>query len=542
MLTKLSSLYPPFLTVWQEGPDVKAIRPQAEGVIDPATAEALETEALFNAVNGTCTLIGQATLYRSLLRPLTDIDLICAKQAALRELKANQALREGLERLIANAARPDREAEFYKLLYCFFLGTIGAPVSPREVKGFGYDAYLNGTSFVLEMVEQARRLPLPQSPYLQSLIETLTSFAATRSFALMQGPVYRTEKRLLTRQEKGFLPAIRFRPSLLKPGLIAAGIGGLILAWTTLPALLNMARPAIGLLWLFLLPLGVAYPPLVGSFDRDRFIYPLRKLFREAIEVQQLLEALGYLDELLSFLRFAEEFGHPTCLPEVEASDRHRFVAKELRNPILGKGNPDYVANTIELDSHRLTFITGPNSGGKTALCKTLAQSQLLAQIGCFVPAREARLTVADRIFYQVPEVSHLTDREGRFATELKHTKRIFLAATPKSLVILDELAEGTTHEERLKISYDILHGFHKKGCTTVLVTHNHELVDKFQAERIGQAKQVEFLGEQPTYRLIDGISRVSHADRVAREVGFSKEDIERYLKEENHDFSRRTV
>ncbi|GAB6067459.1 hypothetical protein JCM13664_07770 [Methylothermus subterraneus] len=532
MLAKLLNLYPPFLKVWQDGPEVKAVRPQTEGVIDPATAEAIELEALFRAIDGTRTVIGQATLYRSLQRPLTDAELICAKQAAVRELYANRALRDGLEQLIANAARPDREAEFYKLLYCFFLGTVGAPVSPREVKGFGYEAYLNGTAFVLETVEQAQKLPPPQSPYLKSLIETLTGFAATRSFALMHGPVYRTEKRLLTRQEKGFLPAIRFRPSLLKPGLIAGGIGGLMLAWAALPSLLNMTRPAIGLLWLFLLPLGVAYPPLVGSFDRDRFIYPLRKLFREAGEVQHALEALGYLDELLSFVRFAEGFGHPTCLPEIKTSDRHRFIAQDLRNPILGQANPDYVPNRIELDAQRLTFITGPNSGGKTAFCKTLAQVQLLAQIGSCVPAREARLTVADRIFYQVPEVSHLSDREGRFATELKHTKRIFLAATPKSLVILDELAEGTTHEERLKISYDILQGFHKKGCTTVLVTHNHELVDKFIEERVGQAKQVEFVGERPTYRLIDGISRISHADRVAREVGFAKEDIERYLQE----------
>lgn len=533
MLNRFFSLYPLFLSLWQEGPEPKLTRPTADGVIDQDTAEAIEVEALFTAVNRTRTLIGQAVLYRSLLWPLTEADMICAKQEALRELNSNLALREGLERLIANAARPEREAEFYKLLYCFFLGTVGAPVSPREVKGFGYEAFLNGTAFVLETVEQAQTLSTPQSPYLKELVATLTGFAATRSYALMRGPVYRTETRLLTRQERGLWPAIRFRPSLFKPGLIAGAIAALIGAFLALPALLDLSGPAVGLVWLFLLPLGVAYPPLVGGFDRDRFIYPLRKLFREAEEVQRFVEALGYVDELLSFLRFAESFGHPTCLPRIEAADHHRFIAEELRNPILGQGNPHYVPNAIQLDAQRLTFITGPNSGGKTALCKTLAQSQLLAQTGGVVPARQARLSVADHIFYQVPEVSHLTDREGRFAAELKHTKRIFLAATPKSLVILDELAEGTTYEERLKISYDILQGFHRKGCTTVLVTHNHELVDKFQAERIGQAKQVEFLGERPTYRLIDGVSRVSHADRVAREVGFAKEDIERYLKEE---------
>jgi len=533
MLDKLRKLYPDHLSLWHEKPEDQAVLPQEQGVVDPSTYETLEVRTLFAKIDATSTFIGRATLHRSLARPLREKDLIQAKQQALQELEENESLRQGLQQLLANASNMDRESEFYKLLYYFFLGTIGSPTTDREIRGFGYESYINGTRFVLETVDKARQLPQPQSPYLRELVETLKAFAKTRSYALMEGPVYRTEKRLMTRAEKGMIPAIRFRPSLFKPGLIAGLVGGLLLLWAGLPPLLNMSRPAIGILGLFLFPLGAAYTPLVGSYDRDRFIYPLRKLFREDEAVHRFMEALGYLDELMSLYRFSRDFGHPTCLPEILDDDHHRFIAKELRNPILGKGNPDYVANDIELDRHRITFITGPNSGGKTAFCKTVAQSQLLAQIGGYLPAREASLTVADRIFYQVPEVSQLTSGEGRFATELKHTKQIFLAATPMSLVILDELAEGTTYEERLQISYDIMQGFNKKSCTTLLVTHNHQLVDKFIEQGIGQPKQVEFVGDHPTYRLIDGISRVSHADRIAREVGFSKEDIDRYLKEE---------
>lgn len=534
MLEKLRQRYPAFLSLWKEAPQEKSVPPLEDGVIDPATYETLEVDSLFDAVNATSTIVGRATLHRSLSRPLDDREIIQARQQALRELARNEPLRKGLEQLLGNAAGPDREPEFYKLLYCFFLGTIGSPTNEREIRGFGYEAYLHGTRFVLETVDQAQRLPEPESPYLKQLLGVLKDFAGTRSYRLMQGPVYRTEKRLMTKEEKGAMPAIRFRPSLFKPGLIAGLVGGLLLLWGGLPPLLNLSRPAIGVLWLFLLPLGGAYTPIVGNYDRDRFIYPLRKWFREDEAVHQFLESLGYLDELLSMHRYAADFGHPVCLPEILDDGHHRFKARELRNPILGKTNPDYVPNDIELDHHRITLITGPNSGGKTAFCKTVAQSQLLAQTGAYIPAREAALTVADRIFYQVPEVSQLTSGEGRFATELKHSKQIFLSATPASLVILDELAEGTTYEERLQISYDIMEGFHKKGCTTLLVTHNHQLVDKFIEQGIGQPKQVEFVGDHPTHRLIDGISRVSHADRVAKEVGFSKEDIDRYLKEEN--------
>jgi len=175
-------------------------------------------------------------------------------------------------------------------------------------------------------------------------------------------------------------------------------------------------------------------------------------------------------------------------------------------------------------------LLTGPNSGGKTAFCKTITQIQALAQIGCYVPAKTATMTVADRIFYQVPEISHLDDGEGRFGTELKRTKDIFLASTAKSLVVLDELSEGTTFEEKMEASSNVLNGFYRKGNSTILITHNHQLVDQFAKKATGIPKQVEFAKDAPTYRLIPGISRVSHADRVAKKIGFSKEDIDSYL------------
>ena len=80
------------------------------------------------------------------------------------------------------------------------------------------------------------------------------------------------------------------------------------------------------------------------------------------------------------------------------------------------------------------------------------------------------------------------------------------------------------------EISTDILNGFRQKGATTLLITHNHELVAHFQQRNIGLARQVEFKDDKPTFRLIEGISTVSHADRVAKKIGFAKEDIERML------------
>ena len=94
----------------------------------------------------------------------------------------------------------------------------------------------------------------------------------------------------------------------------------------------------------------------------------------------------------------------------------------------------------------------------------------------------------------------------------------------------MDELSEGTTHEEKIEISKTILDGFAKKGNSTLLITHNHALVDVYQKNPQAMAQQVEFKDEQPTYRVIEGISRVSHAIRVAEKIGFGKADIDRHL------------
>lgn len=538
MKETLNSLYPTLLQPDAKGPPVIRNAPRRQefaGVVDDNTFQAIEVDKLFDSVNCAETQIGQATLYRSLQQPLTDIEVLHSKQDAIREIEANPALRTRLEGIVSRAKQ--REKDFFELLFGTFMGMFSSKAHELELEGYGYTSYINGTGFMLELVEGANQVPVANSAYLNAALENMRDLAGSRAYALAKGPAYRAEKGMLTREEKGwFTPAIRFRPSLFKPLGLTLFVIILFLIVEFVPLLLDMVASVASAFWLFLLPLALMYIPIVGNFDRDGCIYPLRKIFKESPEVARALDALGQLDELLGLIRFKQTFGHPVTLPALVDAPRHRLRVSEVRNPVLARNNPAYVGNAIDLGDVRLTLITGPNSGGKTAFCKTLAQTQLLAQIGGYAPAKEAELTVADRIFYQVPEISHLTDGEGRFGTELRRTKTIFLAATPRSLVIMDELSEGTTHEEKIEISMYILDGFYQKGNNTLLITHNHELVDRYQQRGIGMARQVEFKDEQPTYRVIEGISRVSHADRVARKIGFSREDIARYLSDETKD------
>lgn len=520
------------LESWQENwPFIKSSKPLNinEGVIDESAFNTIEVDKLFDAVNYASTTAGQAVLFRSLTQPLASLNEVKAKQEAVKELANNQELKGSLERIVENAAV--HEKNFFLLLFGKFLGSFGTAREDNEIEGYGYIQYRRAMRFLPELVIDIQALEAPKSTYLASIFDTINNFASSTAFSLMEGPAYITEESIQCKQERtgSLMPAVIFRPRVFKPLLLALVIATILIIKQFLPAGLMQAIPNE---IIFLSPFLLLYFPLVGGFDRDHCIIPLATIYKNSEAVAQTLDALGKLDELLSFLKFAEAFGFDTVLPELINGEHHKIRLKNAKNPVLAKDNKDYIGNDFTLEDDKLVLITGPNSGGKTAFCKTITQIQLLAQIGCFVPAHSATLTVADKIFYQVSEVSHLNDGEGRFGTELKRTRDIFLATTAKSLVVLDELSEGTTFEEKMESSTNVLSGFYRKGNSTILITHNHQLVDNFVDKNIGLPKQVEFANDAPTYRLIEGISRVSHADRVAKKIGFSKEDIDNYLTE----------
>ncbi|MBL6987663.1 MAG: DNA mismatch repair protein MutS [Methylobacter sp.] len=523
------------LQIWQNCscPTIKYSKPleTGDGVIDQRTFNTIEVDELFDAVNHATTIAGQAVLYRSLSQPLDSLDQIKAKQQAVEELRNNPTLKQQLEQIVLQAA--PNEKNFYLLLFGEFLGSSGTAREEYEIEGYGYLQYKRGIRFMLELVEQIQAIEPPKSDYLKDIFEQIKAFAESRPYSLMQGPVYILENNLQCKEQRkgSFSPAIIFKPRIFKPLLISLFFGAVWALAHFFPTdMFKVSVEAIPTATIFFVPFLLVYFPIVGGFDRDSCIIPLRNEFKKSPAVAASLDSLGKLDELLSFIKFSDAFGGNKVLPELIDAPHHRINLSDARNPVLGKQNPNYVGNDFVLDDDKLVLVTGPNSGGKTAFCKTITQIQLLAQIGCFVPAKSAILTVADRIFYQAPEISHLDDGEGRFGTELKRTKDIFLAATPKSLVILDELSEGTTFEEKMESSSNVLNGFYRKGNSTILITHNHQLVDYFVDQGTGLPRQVEFANDAPTYKLIPGISRVSHADRVAKKIGFSKEDIDNYL------------
>ncbi|MCW4019931.1 MAG: DNA mismatch repair protein MutS, partial [Candidatus Bathyarchaeota archaeon] len=491
-------------------------------VIDETTLFTIDLPDLFDVLNHTQTRTGAATLFRSLVKPLDSLEYILEKQNSVKELENNRKTRKALKTYLKKLG--EREPYVHRYLFrCAYCQ--GEPHYLRHVDP--YKLYRESTAFFKNMVEGVNDIPRPESAYIRMLLEEIRNIDETRVFKLIKGPVYKTFEGLRTRKEvKIYTPRIKFTLRSIKPTLA--------IPYAVL-ALLMAFEPVQFLAMYAFLGYSAFFWGYTDLFDRKYFMSPLRAIYKSDADLGRGVQSLGMLDELLSFYEYSKSMKGATVLPKVTDADKHYVLAKNARNPILAKGNPNYVPNDVNMDGERLGIITGANSGGKTTYCKTIAQMQLLAQIGCYVPAEETELSIADRILYQAPMFNSIMDAEGRFGTELKRTRDIFFKATPRSLVILDELVEATTYEEKMEISYAVLDGFKKIGSTTILVTHNHELASRLHQEGRSNNLQVEFKNKKPTYRLIQGIAKESHAELVAEKVGFSSKDIEEYLKRKGY-------
>ena len=493
-------------------------------VLDKRTLQAVEIHDLFSALDHSITNVGKARLFHSLMNPSESIELIHAKHDSFCELESCHKLREAIVDYLSEFSR--NEKHLFKML--------NAHMNPLMV----YHDYNRALKSIAIMQKAVDAIPRPETVYLDSMIKSIQSFKGSPVSSMAKGSVFRTLTGVKAGEEKGFFtPALRFRPRRISFGSIWPALPGLYFggAW-----LFGFMNPVMAETMFYLTSggslLGVVYGALIKPmFDYETAVLPIRRRFLESNRFGSAVEAVAAIDELLSFILYAQELDHPAVLPEVTNTDRHYFVAKEMRNPVKAKGDKSFVANDVTLQGARVSFITGPNSGGKTTFCKSIVQNQILGQIGAPVVASSAKMNMTDKITYQAPAFDTLNDPEGRFGTELKVTRDIFFNVTPKSLTILDEIAEGTTTHEKMSLSQDIMNGFYAIGGTTLLVTHSHELVEHFQKQGKGQYLQVEFSGEEPTHRMIGGISKESHAHRVARKIGFSPGDINRYLREKGY-------
>jgi DNA mismatch repair protein MutS len=202
----------------------------------------------------------------------------------------------------------------------------------------------------------------------------------------------------------------------------------------------------------------------------------------------------------------------------------------EGKHPVLEQQlASEFVANDVDFDEHdSLALITGPNMAGKSTYIRQVALIALLAQIGSYVPAKEATIGLVDRLFTRIGASDELHSGQSTFMVEMTETANILNNATPRSLVILDEVGRGTSTYDGLALAWAITeHLATRVKCRTLFATHYHELTEL--AELFGNVRNLnvavrEWMDEVVfLHRILPGGTDKSYGIHVAKLAGIPK-------------------
>lgn len=196
-----------------------------------------------------------------------------------------------------------------------------------------------------------------------------------------------------------------------------------------------------------------------------------------ASRLKRVAQILAMVDALSGLAELAATQSY--CCPQILCDDS--LIIVDGRHPVLDIVEPTgaFIPNdtTIDDDSGFVHLITGPNMAGKSTYIRQVALITLMAQIGSFVPAGQARIGVVDRIYARIGASDELTRGQSTFMVEMTETARILNTATSRSLVILDEIGRGTSTYDGVSLAWSIVEYIHDHiGCRTLFATHYHEL------------------------------------------------------------------
>lgn len=215
----------------------------------------------------------------------------------------------------------------------------------------------------------------------------------------------------------------------------------------------------------------------LNNLEYEIFTELRTKVAEKAREIRSISKAVAAIDVLAGLAEVAVYQNY--CCPEMLEGREINII--EGRHPVVEQllGEGFFVPNSAHIgDKHPdLIVLTGPNASGKSCYLRQVGLIQLIAQIGSFVPATEARLAVCDRIFTRVGAVDDLATGQSTFMVEMNETANILNHATPKSLILLDEIGRGTATFDGLSIAWAVAEYIATEvGGRTIFATHYHEL------------------------------------------------------------------
>lgn len=278
---------------------------------------------------------------------------------------------------------------------------------------------------------------------------------------------------------------------------------------------------------------------VVGSTEKiQKLEYDLFIEIRDVCQgftksLQQLADKISTIDCLLAFAEVSVKYNY--VRPEMSLKREVNIV--EGRHPVIETFLKDeYVKNDVIINSHNTILITGPNMSGKSTYMRMLALIVIMAQIGCFVPAKSATLMIFDAIFTRIGASDDLISGQSTFMVEMLEANFAIKNATKDSLILFDELGRGTSTYDGMALAQAIIEYVHEKiGCVMLFSTHYHELV--LLDKTLKHLKNVHVDAKESKggvvflHKVLDGGADKSYGINVASLAGLPRSLIERSKK-----------
>ncbi len=278
---------------------------------------------------------------------------------------------------------------------------------------------------------------------------------------------------------------------------------------------------------------------IIGSEEKalqleyEIFLSIRDKIKKEINRIQNTSKIISMLDVLVSYAKVARTNNYT----RPKLNNEGYMEIKDGRHPVIENTIKDnqFIPNDshMDLESDMIHIITGPNMAGKSTYIRQVAIINLMAQIGSFVPAESADISIVDRIFTRIGASDNLSEGESTFMVEMNEVSNIIKGATSNSLIILDEVGRGTSTYDGLSIAWAIIEYIATKTkAKTLFATHYHELTQL--EEKFPNIKNMTIIAEEKgndivfLRKIVKGSTNKSYGIQVARLAGINSEIITR--------------
>ncbi|MDH4098995.1 MAG: DNA mismatch repair protein MutS [Nitrospirota bacterium] len=538
--------------------ELRVVFPEEFMVIDVASQRNLELirtvegdrkGSLLHVLDHSITAMGSRLLKDWLLRPLRNVDAVVARQDGVTELREQLQLRHAVRELL------EKVYDLERIISRISLGATGPKdmvalrESLRQLPPMG-EAISGTTSNILSEVARSWDNAEDIHSLLQEAIEDNPPFSLKDGGVIRRGyHAELDEYRRLSTEGKDIIASIETRErertgiASLKVRynkvfgyyieITKANLASVPDDYIRKQTLVNAER--------FITPELKEYEEKV-LHAHDRMVELESTLFQQVREkvaaetrrIQWIAEKVALLDVLSALA----ETAHRNNYTRPEVLEGNDITIIEGRHPVVEQlaGGNRFVPNDLMLDdeNNRILIITGPNMAGKSTYMRQCALICIMAQMGSFVPAQEAKISLLDRIFTRVGAADFMARGQSTFMVEMSETANILHNATAKSLIILDEVGRGTSTFDGLSIAWAVVEYLHeqKSGARVLFATHYHELTEL--ALTLSGVKNVSVAvkewNEEIIFlrKIIDGGADRSYGIQVARLAGLPAQVIER--------------